>query len=56
MGAKRCWPSSGPPEFDGPTRVPSDHVSNILAKLGAEGRTAAVALAQRRGLLGSDST
>ena len=29
----------------------SVHVSNILAKLGAAGRTEAVALARRRGLL-----
>ncbi len=34
----------------------SVHVSNILAKLGAEGRTEAVALARRSGLLGQDST
>jgi DNA-binding NarL/FixJ family response regulator len=32
----------------------SVHVSNILAKLGAAGRTEAVALARRRGLLTDD--
>ncbi|HEX6920182.1 MAG TPA: hypothetical protein VF314_08135 [Actinomycetes bacterium] len=30
------------------------HVSNILAKLGAGGRTEAVAVARRRGLMGDD--
>uniref|UniRef100_UPI0013D0A8B9 helix-turn-helix domain-containing protein n=1 Tax=Cellulomonas iranensis TaxID=76862 RepID=UPI0013D0A8B9 len=31
----------------------SVHVSNVLAKLGASGRTEAVAIAHRRGLLGT---
>ncbi|MGI8683021.1 MAG: hypothetical protein ACR2JO_13030 [Mycobacteriales bacterium] len=31
------------------------HVSNILAKLGAGGRTEAVAIARRRGLLREES-
>jgi len=34
----------------------SVHVSNILAKLGAEGRTEAAALARRGGLLRPDVT
>ena len=35
------------------TKTVSVHVSNILAKLGATGRTEAAAMARRRGLLGS---
>ena len=35
------------------TKTVSVHVSNVLAKLQATGRTEAVAIAQRRGLLGS---
>ena len=34
------------------TKTVSVHVSNILAKLGAAGRTEAAAIARRRGLLG----
>ena len=34
------------------TKTVSVHVSNILAKLGATGRTEAAAMARRRGLLG----
>jgi DNA-binding NarL/FixJ family response regulator len=34
------------------TKTVSVHVSNILAKLGASGRTEAAAIARRRGLLG----
>jgi len=33
------------------TKTVSVHVSNILAKLGAAGRTEAAAIARRRGLL-----
>jgi len=33
-------------------KTASVHVSNVLGKLGASGRTEAVALALRRGLLG----
>ena len=33
------------------TKTVSVHVSNILAKLGASGRTEAAAIARRRGLL-----
>jgi DNA-binding NarL/FixJ family response regulator len=33
------------------TKTVSVHVSNILAKLGASGRTEAAAMARRRGLL-----
>ena len=35
------------------TKTVSVHVSNVLAKLQATGRTEAVAIAQRRGLLGA---
>ena len=33
------------------TKTVSDHVSNLLAKLGASGRTEAAAIARRRGLV-----
>ncbi|WP_460809432.1 LuxR C-terminal-related transcriptional regulator [Microlunatus endophyticus] len=34
------------------TKTASVHVSNIMAKLGADSRTEAVAIARRQGLLG----
>jgi DNA-binding NarL/FixJ family response regulator len=37
------------------TKTVSVHVSNILAKLGAGGRTEAVAVARHRGLLHDDA-
>jgi DNA-binding NarL/FixJ family response regulator len=37
------------------TKTVSVHVSNILAKLGASGRTEAAAVARRRGLLDADA-
>jgi DNA-binding NarL/FixJ family response regulator len=37
------------------TKTVSVHVSNILAKLGAAGRTEAVAIARRRGLLADEA-
>jgi DNA-binding NarL/FixJ family response regulator len=37
-------------------KTASVHVSNILAKLGASGRTEAVTVAHRRGLLGDPAT